>query len=106
MLTGRLSLSQFVDITSTAPAKLFGLHPRKGEIAIGADADLVLWDPAKAWTLSVNEMHSNVDYCVYEGLPVRGWPTLVLSRGEVVVKDRQFVGNDGRGGFLRRERFS
>jgi dihydropyrimidinase len=106
VLTGRLSLSQFVDITSTAPAKLFGLHPRKGEIAIGADADLVLWDPAKAWTLSVNEMHSNVDYCVYEGLPVRGWPTLVLSRGEVVVKDRQFVGNDGRGEFLRRERFS
>jgi dihydropyrimidinase len=105
VLAGRLSLSQFVNITATAPAKLFGLHPRKGDIAIGSDADLVLWDPTRDWTLGVSEMHSKVDYCVYEGLPVTGWPTVVLSRGEVIAKDRQFVGADGRGEFIRRDRF-
>lgn len=106
VLTGRLSLSRFVEISATAPAKLFGLHPRKGDIAIGSDADLVLWDPKKEWTLRVGDMHSNVDYCVYEGLKVTGWPALVLSRGEVVAKDRKFVGKAGAGEFLRRQRFA
>jgi len=105
VLTGRLSLTQFVDITATAPAKLFGLYPRKGDIAIGTDADLVLWDPKKEWTLRVGDMHSNVDYCVYEGLPVTGWPALVLSRGEVIARDRKFAGKSGGGEFLRRQRF-
>jgi dihydropyrimidinase len=106
VLTGRLSLNRFVEITATAPAKLFGLYPRKGDIAIGSDADLVLWDPKKEWTLRVGDMHSNVDYCVYEGLPVTGWPTLVLSRGEVIARDRKFVGKSGGGEFLRRQRFA
>lgn len=106
VLAGRMSLNRFVDVTATAPAKLFGLHPRKGDIAIGSDADLVIWDPKKEWTLRVGDMHSNVDYCVYEGLKVTGWPTLVLSRGEVVAKDRRFVRNNGAGRFLRRKRFA
>jgi dihydropyrimidinase len=105
VLAGRMSLNRFVEVTATAPAKLFGLYPRKGDIAIGADADLVIWDPNAEWTLSVEHMHSNVDYCVYEGLKVRGATTLVLSRGVVVVRDRQFVGQVGAGQFLRRSPF-
>ncbi|MBK9945098.1 MAG: dihydropyrimidinase [Kouleothrix sp.] len=102
VLAGRMSLNRFVDVTATAPARLFGLYPRKGDIAIGADADLVVWDPEVAWTLSVDRMHSKVDYCVYEGLEVRGATAYVLSRGAVVVRDHQFVGQAGAGRFLRR----
>lgn len=103
---GRLSLNRFVDITSTAPAKLFGLYPRKGDIAIGADADLVIWDPTVEWTLTHEKMHSNSDFCTFEGIPVRGTPSFVLSRGRVVVKDREFVGQVGAGQFLRRLPFA
>lgn len=105
VLEGRLSLNRFVDVISTGPARLFGLYPRKGDVAIGFDADLVVWDPGVEWTLSVEEMHSNVDYCAYEGLPVKGSPAYVLSRGQVVVQDRKFVGRDGAGQFLRRTPF-
>lgn len=103
---GRLSLNRFVEVTSTNPAKLFGLYPRKGDIVIGSDADLVIWDPKIAWTLSKANTHSNSDFCTFEGLKVKGSPTLVMSRGRVVVKDRQFVGQVGAGRFLRRAAFS
>ncbi len=103
---GHFSLNRFVEVNSTNPAKLFGLYPRKGDIAIGSDADLVIWDPQVEWTLSKANTHSNSDFCSFEGLRVKGSPTLVLSRGRTVVKDRQFVGQIGAGQFLRRAPFS
>ena len=105
VLAGRMSLNRFVEVTSTNPAKLFGLYPRKGDIAIGCDADLVIWDPNVESVLSVDQMHSNVDYCVYEGIKVQGAPALVLSRGLVVARDRLFVGQAGMGRFLCRAPF-
>lgn len=105
VLKNRMSLNRFVEVTSTMPAKLFGLYPRKGDIAVGSDADLVVWDPDVEWTLTVDKMHSNCDYCTYEGLDVQGYPSLVLSRGNVIVRDREFVGKVGAGQFLERAPF-
>jgi dihydropyrimidinase len=103
---GRLSLNRFVEVVSTGPAKLFGLYPDKGDIAIGADADLGGWDPSVEWTLTHEKMHGNTDFCTFEGLPVRGAPSIVLSRGRVVVRDREFVGSEGGGRFLHRSPFT
>jgi dihydropyrimidinase len=99
---GRLSLAQFVNLTSTAAARRYGLYPRKGTIAPGSDADLVLFDPAREVTISAAGLHQNCDYTPYEGFRVRGWPRTVLSRGEVIVRDEKFVAAPGRGSFLRR----
>lgn len=99
---GRLSLNQFVDVTSTAAAKLFGLYPQKGTIAPGADADLVLFDPNREVTIAAEALHQNCDYTPYEGMRVKGWPQIVLSRGEVILRDGQFVGSEGRGHYLKR----
>jgi dihydropyrimidinase len=99
---GRLSPQQFVDITSTAPAKLFGLWPRKGALAPGSDADLVLWNPEAEVTLSAATHHMRVDYNPYEGRMVRGAPAFVLSRGEVIVDHGTFTGRAGRGLYLKR----
>ncbi len=99
---GRLSLNQFVYHTSTAAAKLFGLYPRKGTIAPGSDADLVLFDPNCEVTISADALHQNCDYTPYQGMQVRGWPRSVLSRGEVIVRDGEFVGPEGRGRYLKR----
>ncbi|GAB4536024.1 MAG: dihydropyrimidinase [Anaerolineae bacterium] len=101
---GRLSLNQFVEVTSTAAARLFGLYPRKGTIAPGSDADLVLFDPACEVTITADRLHQNCDYTPYEGVQVKGWPRIVLSRGEVIVRGDQFVGTAGRGRYLKRER--
>lgn len=106
VMQGRLSLNRFVEVTATGPAKLFGLYPRKGDIAIGADADLVVWDPSPKWTLTVDKMHSNTDFCTYEGMPVQGTVAIAFSRGQVVVRDREFVGREGAGQFLRRSPFA
>ncbi len=103
---GKLSLNRFVEITSTAPAKIFGLYPRKGSLAIGADADLVVWDPKKRFTLSAENLHMRVDYAAYPEKTVTGAPAYVFSRGELVVQDSQFVGKPGRGQFLKRSTFS
>jgi dihydropyrimidinase len=103
---GRLSLNRFVDVTATAPARLFGLYPQKGDIAIGSDADLVVWDPAVEWTLTVDGLHGNTDYTTFEGLPVKGAPAIVLSRGRTVVRDREYVGGEGGGRFLHRAPFT
>ena len=93
-------------MTSTAPAKLFGLYPQKGDVAIGSDADLVVWDPTVEWTLAREKLHGNTDYCTFEGLEVRGAPAVVLSRGRVVVRDREYVGGEGGGRFLHRAPFT
>ncbi len=100
--TGRISANRFVELVATNPARLFGLWPAKGTVAIGADADLLVWDPAKQHTISATTHHMNVDYNLYEGRTVTGAPVVVLSRGEVIARDGQFVGRKGRGQFLRR----
>lgn len=99
---GRIDAHRFVEITSTSPAKMFGLWPRKGTIAVGSDADLVLWDAEKEVTLSVKTHHMRVDYNPYEGRVVKGAPVTVLSRGEVIVDNDAYVGAKGRGQFLKR----
>jgi len=99
---GRITLNRFVQLTSTAPAKLFGLFPRKGTVAVGSDADLVLFDPNASTTLSYKTLHMRVDYNPYEGRKVTGLPKTVISRGEVVVENGKFTGRPGRGKFLKR----
>jgi dihydropyrimidinase len=100
--SGRLSANRFVEITATAPARLFGLHPRKGEIAVGADADLLIWDPERAWTISAATHASRCDYSLYEGRRGTGAPAIVISRGRVVVEDGRFLGRPGDGRYLPR----
>lgn len=102
---GRLTLNQFVDVVSTRSAKLFGLFPRKGTIAVGSDADIVLFDPQQKRTLSVETHHMNVDYNPYEGMEVVGQPVSVLCRGEFVIRDKQFVGRIGSGQYLKRGKY-
>ena len=101
--TGRLDLSTFVNIASTNAAKIFGLFPRKGTIQPGADADLVVYDPNHRGTISAKTQAMNLDYSAFEGWPVQGRPSLVTVRGEVAVRDGQFVGTPGRGKFLARQ---
>ncbi len=100
--TGRISMNRFVELTSTSPAKIFGLFPRKGTIAPGSDADIVVFDPEKKITLSAKSLHMKVDYNPYEGREVTGAAETVLSRGRVIVEGGQFVGKTGAGEFLRR----
>ena len=99
---GKLSLNRFVELVSTTPARLFGLYPRKGTIAPGSDADLVIWDPNAEHTISAKTHHMRVDYSMFEGWTVKGNARTVLSRGEVIVDRDQFLGRAGRGGFLKR----
>jgi len=103
---GKISLNRFVELTSTSAAKLFGLFPRKGTIAIGSDADIVIFDPNQEQTLSVATHHMNVDYSAYEGMTVRGVTTTVLSRGRVIIEDGKYTGKPGDGQFLKRSAFS
>jgi dihydropyrimidinase len=99
----RLSLSRFVEVTATNPAKIFGLYPRKGTIAAGSDADLVVWDPEKSVSWSAATHHMRVDYNPYEGRVTKGAPEIVLVRGEPVIESGSFVGRAGTGRFVRRE---
>ena len=99
----RIDAHRFVEIVTTNPAKMFGLWPRKGTVAVGSDADLVLWDPDKEVTLSAATHHMRVDYNPYEGRVVKGAPAMVLSRGEVIVDHGSFTGRPGRGAFVKRE---
>jgi dihydropyrimidinase len=101
---GRISLNRFVELTSTNVAKLFGLYPRKGTIAPGADADIVVWDPEKELTLSAATHHSNVNYNLFEGTTVKGAPDVVLVRGQVIVEGDELVGKPGDGEFVKRAR--
>lgn len=106
---GRIDLNRFVQLTSTNAAKIFGMFPKKGTIAVGSDADIVIFDPNAKQTLSIKNgitHHMNVDYCTYEGFEVQGYPETVISRGEVVVRKHETVGKKGRGQFIRRKGYS
>jgi dihydropyrimidinase len=100
--TGKISWNRYVELTSTSPAKIFGLFPRKGTIAPGSDADIVVFDPEKKQTLSAKTLHMKVDYNPYEGREVSGVSEVVLSRGRVVVEKGKFTGRAGAGSFLKR----
>ncbi len=102
---GRITLNRMVELLCTSPAKLFGLYPRKGTIAVGSDADIVVFDPGKRVTLSAETHHSRADYNLYEGTEVTGSPELVLLRGQVLVERDELVAQPGFGQFVRRARF-
>lgn len=99
----RFSPNRFVQLVSTAPAKLFGLYPRKGTIEIGSDADLVVFDPNAEHVISAKTHHMRVDYSMFEGVRVKGSPKIVLSRGRTLIENDKFVGKAGTGEFLKRE---
>ena len=103
MSDSRLSRTK-TKITTTTPAKLYGLYPRKGIIAVGSDADFAIWDPGKVVTIRNEMLHHAVDHTPYEGMEVRGWPVMTISRGEVVYADGEVLSTAGRGRFLRCER--
>ncbi len=100
---GNFSLNRFVELVSTAPARIFGMYPKKGVLAVGSDADLVLWDPNEELTISAKTHHMRVDYSMFEGFHVRGNARDVYSRGELIVSGGKFIGKPGRGNYLRRE---
>lgn len=102
---GRMSLNRFVEVTSTNPAKLFGMYPQKGCIAPGSDADLVVWDPNETRTIDGSTMHSAAGYSPYDGWDVTGWPRLTLSRGDIVAEGSKVVGQPGRGQLVPRRPF-
>jgi dihydropyrimidinase len=101
---GRITPERWVEIVSTAPARIFGMFPRKGTIAVGSDADIVVYDPERERTISAKTHHMNVDYSCYEGRVIKGASDVVISRGTVIVQDGEFVGPAGHGKFLRRDR--
>jgi dihydropyrimidinase len=103
---GRISVERFVDIVSTSPAKIMGLYPRKGTIAPGADADLVLFDPEPEWTMTAETQHSGVDYSPFEGLPMKGRVETVLLRGQIIVQNAEYVGALGQGQYIPRDPFA
>jgi len=102
VVNGEITLSRWVETCSTTPARMFGLYPRKGVIAPGADADIVVYDPAATQTLSVATHHMNVDYSAYEGMEIAGKVAVTISRGQVVMADGEFRGPAGHGSFLSR----
>ena len=103
---GRISLNRFVELTSTAAAKIFGLFPKKGTIAVGSDADIVVFDPNREQTISSATHHMRVDYSAYEGWTVKGVTETVLSRGKVLVENGEFKGKAGEGHFIKRGTFA
>jgi dihydropyrimidinase len=105
----RISLNKFVELTSTAAAKMFGMFPKKGTIAVGSDADIVVFDPNRKETISVNNPHTHhmkVDYSTYEGFEVTGYPDVVISRGKVIVENNAYKGKKGDGRFIKRARYN
>lgn len=102
---GYFSVNRFVEIVSTNPARLFGLSPRKGAVAVGADADIVLWDPEAETVITQESLHHAVDFTLFEGQKVKGLPRTVIRRGEILVENGTFCGTPGGGQFIRRERY-
>jgi dihydropyrimidinase len=102
----RFSVNRFVEITSTTPAKLFGLYPRKGTIAVGSDADMVIFDPNAEHVISAKTHHMRVDYSMFEGIQVKGMPRQVFSRGQLLIDQNKFVGRVGQGEFLKRQLYN
>ena len=100
---GRISLERFVEVTAEAPAKIFGMYPKKGVVAAGSDADIVLWDPSAKYTITAASQSMHTDYSIFEGFAVKGNARRVFSRGECIVDGGKFVGRVGRGRYLRRE---
>jgi dihydropyrimidinase len=103
---GRFSVNRFVELVSTTPAKIFGLYPRKGTIAIGSDADIIVFDPEREHTISAKTHHMRVDYSMFEGIKVKGMPDMVLSRGKIVIEGDKFMGKAGAGNFLKRATYA
>ena len=99
--SGRITLEKFVSTCCAEPARLFGMYPKKGVIAVGSDADIVLIDPNLKQTITFDMLHENTDYTPYEGFEVTGYPVMTISRGEVIVRDGKFTGQKGRGKFLK-----
>jgi len=102
VVTGEISRERWVEVCATAPARLFGLS-RKGDIAPGYDADIVLYDPRATTTISASTHHMNLDYSAYEGMVIQGGVHTVMSRGDIIVKEKSFIGLKGRGKYLRRD---
>ena len=103
---GRFSANRFVELVSTTPSKLFGLYPRKGTIAVGSDADLVIFDPKRKHTISAKTHHMRVDYSMFEGITVTGMADVVMSRGKIVIEGDKFLGRVGGGEFLKRQTYA
>lgn len=101
-MKGRISINRVVELVSTNPAKIFGCFPQKGTIAVGTDADIVIFDENKNMTISQKNMHSDVDYTIWEGAEMTGYPVMTFSRGKMVFKDGEFVGERGWGQFVQR----
>ena len=101
----RISLNRWVELTSTNPSKIFGMYPQKGTIAPGSDADVVIWDPNKELTISAKSHHMRVDYSMFEGKKVKGDAETVISRGEVIVENKKFLGKAGRGNYIKRNTY-
>ncbi len=109
VVEGRIGLNKFVELTSTAAAKMFGMFPKKGTIAVGSDADIVIFDPNRKETISVNNPcthHMRVDYNTYEGFKVQGFTDTVISRGKIIVQNNEYLGKKGDGKFIKRGLFS
>jgi len=103
VVKGRISLNEFVALSSTNHARTYGLHPKKGTIAVGSDADIAIWDPALTVDIAHADLHDASDYTPYEGVSVTGWPVTVLVRGTTMVRDRMLVGEKGTGAYLPRD---
>jgi len=101
--TGRVSLERFVEVFSTNPAKILGMYPQKGALAVGSDADIVLWDPEIKKTIRLADLHHDSDYSIWEGREVTGWPVLTILRGRVMVEGGRLVGSPSDGQFLKRK---
>ena len=102
VLQERLDIGRFVEITAAGPARIYGMYPQKGTIAVGSDADLVLWDPQETRTVTAERLHDNVGYTPYEGRSLRGWPVMTLSRGRVVTEGGKLIEAPGSGRFIER----
>ena len=102
VMKNRISINKFVEVCSTNPAKIFGVYPKKGVIQVGSDGDIVIIDPTIEKTLKVKDLHSNVDYSAYEGIKLKGYPIMTISRGKIIVKNNIFIGEKGYGNFLKR----
>jgi dihydropyrimidinase len=102
VVDGRISLSRWVELCCTTPARMFGLHPRKGEIIPGADADVVIYDPNARTHISLETAHMNMDHSAWEGTEIAGGVDTVMSRGKVMLEQGTYLGTKGHGQFLRR----
>jgi dihydropyrimidinase len=99
---GRMTVERFVEVTAEAPAKIFGMYPKKGVVAVGSDADLLIWDPEARYTITAATQNMHTDYSIFEGFEVKGNARQVYARGECIVDAGKFIGRVGRGQYLRR----